>query len=82
MDPDPDWHKPSNPESRSARPTNGKTPVDRIRQYGRRFTHEVKKVNRNDPLPPVYSPVLRQASLPETITVPWWNGRTLRYQYD
>jgi hypothetical protein len=28
------------------------------------------------------SPVLRQASLPETITVPWWDGRTLRYQYD
>jgi hypothetical protein len=29
-----------------------------------------------------YSPVLRQASLPQTITVPWWGGRTLRYQYD
>jgi hypothetical protein len=29
-----------------------------------------------------YSPILRQADLPETITVPWWNGRTLRYQYD
>jgi hypothetical protein len=29
-----------------------------------------------------YSPVLRQADLPDTITVPWWNGRTLRYQYD
>ena len=29
-----------------------------------------------------YSPILRQASLPETITVPWWDGRTLRYQYD
>jgi hypothetical protein len=29
-----------------------------------------------------YSPVLRQASLPETITVPWREGRTLRYQYD
>jgi DDE family transposase len=28
-----------------------------------------------------YSPVLRQASLPETITVPWWQGRTLRYEY-
>ena len=28
-----------------------------------------------------YSPVLRQATLPETITVPWWGGRTLRYQY-
>jgi len=29
-----------------------------------------------------YSPILRQASLPDTITVPWWEGRTLRYQYD
>ncbi len=29
-----------------------------------------------------YSPVLRQATLPETITVPWWGGRTLRYHYD
>jgi hypothetical protein len=29
-----------------------------------------------------YSPILRQASLPETITVPWWDGRTIRYQYD
>ena len=28
------------------------------------------------------SPILRQATLPETITVPWWEGRTLRYQYD
>jgi hypothetical protein len=28
-----------------------------------------------------YSPVLRQASLPQTITVPWWEGRTLRYEY-
>jgi hypothetical protein len=28
-----------------------------------------------------YSPVLRQASLPETTTVPWWEGRTLRYEY-
>ena len=28
-----------------------------------------------------YSPVLRQADLPETITVPWWDGRTLRYEY-
>jgi hypothetical protein len=29
-----------------------------------------------------YSPVLRQASLPAAITVPWWDGRSLRYQYD
>jgi hypothetical protein len=29
-----------------------------------------------------YSPILRRASLPDTITVPWWEGRTLRYQYD
>jgi Transposase DDE domain group 1 len=28
-----------------------------------------------------YSPVPRQASLPETITVPWWEGRTLRHEY-
>jgi hypothetical protein len=28
-----------------------------------------------------YSPVLRQASLPKTITVPWWGGRTPRYEY-
>jgi hypothetical protein len=28
-----------------------------------------------------YSPVLRQASLPESIAVPWWDGRTLRYEY-
>ena len=28
-----------------------------------------------------YSPVLRQAHLPQTITVPWWAGRTLRYEY-
>ncbi|MGH3682237.1 MAG: hypothetical protein ACRDT2_18530 [Natronosporangium sp.] len=28
-----------------------------------------------------YSPVLRQADLPPTVTVPWWGGRTLRYQY-
>jgi len=25
--------------------------------------------------------VLRQAALPQTITVPWWGGRTLRYEY-
>jgi hypothetical protein len=29
-----------------------------------------------------YSPILRQASLPNTITVPWWEGRTLRYRYE
>ena len=28
-----------------------------------------------------YSPILRQATLPQTITVPWWEGRTLRYEY-
>jgi len=28
-----------------------------------------------------YSPVLRQAGLPTTITVPWWGGRTLHYEY-
>ena len=28
-----------------------------------------------------YSPILRQASLPDTITIPWWGDRTLRYEY-
>ena len=28
-----------------------------------------------------YSPVLRQADLPDTITIPWLGGRTLRYEY-
>jgi hypothetical protein len=28
-----------------------------------------------------YSPVLRQADLPE-IAVPWWGGRTLRFEFD
>jgi hypothetical protein len=28
-----------------------------------------------------YSPVLRQADLPHTITVPWLDGRTIRYEY-
>jgi transposase-like protein len=28
-----------------------------------------------------YSPVLRQADLPAAITVPWLDGRTLRYEY-
>lgn len=28
-----------------------------------------------------YSPVLRQADLPEAITIPWLAGRTLRYEY-
>ena len=28
-----------------------------------------------------YSPVLRQADIPATITVPWWGGRQLRYKY-
>ena len=27
-----------------------------------------------------YSPVLRQADLPDT-TVPWWGNRTLHYEY-
>jgi len=29
-----------------------------------------------------YSPVLRQADLPETTTIPWWGNRKLRFQYD
>jgi transposase len=28
-----------------------------------------------------YSPVLRQADLPTHTTVPWWDNRTLRYQF-
>jgi hypothetical protein len=28
-----------------------------------------------------YSPVLRQADLPQTLTTPWLDGRTLRYEY-
>jgi hypothetical protein len=28
-----------------------------------------------------YSPVLRQADIPE-IAVPWWEGRTLRFEFD
>jgi hypothetical protein len=28
-----------------------------------------------------YSPVLRQADLPTDTTVPWWDNRTLRYQF-
>ena len=28
-----------------------------------------------------YSPVLRQADLPPTLTTPWLNGRTLHYEY-
>src|SRR5213595_1677893 len=28
-----------------------------------------------------YSPVLRQADPPTSVTVPWLNGRTLRYEY-
>ena len=41
-----------------------------------------REPQRPDHHPRAYSPILRQASLPETITVPWWQGRTLRYQYD
>jgi len=41
-----------------------------------RRTEIVVRLNRR-----TYSPVLRQSSLPETITVPWWGNRTLRYEY-
>ena len=34
------------------------------------------RVNRR-----TYSPILRQANLPQQVTVPWWQGRTLRYEY-
>jgi hypothetical protein len=44
-----------------------------IETHGRQIT---VRLNRR-----TYSPILRQATLPETITVPWWEGRTLRYEY-
>ena len=28
-----------------------------------------------------YSPVLRQANLPAQTSVPWWGGRTLRFEF-
>jgi hypothetical protein len=28
-----------------------------------------------------YSPILRQADLPDT-TIPWWNNRTLHFEYN
>jgi hypothetical protein len=28
-----------------------------------------------------YSPVLRHASLPGDTTVPWWDGRQLRFEF-
>jgi hypothetical protein len=28
-----------------------------------------------------YSPVLRQSTIPETITVPWWGNRELHFEY-
>ena len=34
------------------------------------------KINRR-----AYSPVLRQADLPADTTVPWWGGRTLRFEF-
>jgi hypothetical protein len=34
------------------------------------------KINRR-----AYSPVLRHASLPADTTVPWWNGRQLRFEF-
>ena len=38
--------------------------------------HTTIRLNRR-----TYSPHLRQADLPTTIQVPWWGGRTLRYEY-
>ena len=29
-----------------------------------------------------YSPVLRQADLPQATTIPWWGNRTLHYKFD
>jgi hypothetical protein len=28
-----------------------------------------------------FSPVLRKADLPATTPVPWWSGRTIRYEF-
>jgi hypothetical protein len=28
-----------------------------------------------------YSPVLREASLPDDTAVPWWDGRQLRFEF-
>ena len=28
-----------------------------------------------------FSPVLRKAGLPPATSVPWWGGRTIRYQF-
>ena len=28
-----------------------------------------------------YSPVLRQANLPAETAIPWWGGRTLRFEF-
>jgi hypothetical protein len=45
-----------------------------IESHGRQITIRLSRRT--------YSPVLRQSSLPETINVPWWGDRTLRYHYD
>jgi hypothetical protein len=29
-----------------------------------------------------YSPVLRQADLPQTTPIPWWGNRTLHFEFD
>jgi hypothetical protein len=29
-----------------------------------------------------YSPVLRQADLPQTTHIPWWGNRTLHFEFD
>jgi len=55
------------PPQRPARPAPGAPPTNVITRLGEAACR---------------APILRQASLPETITVPWWGGRTLRYQYD
>jgi transposase len=53
----------------------------------RRFLHTSGRIlNRGDHLVVqlnrrTYSPVLRAADLPQTIPVPWWGNRTLRFEY-
>jgi hypothetical protein len=76
---------PSAPHCAAACPATTRPPPDTLQ---RRFLNTGGIIENHcgqttiRPARRTYSPVLRQASLPETITVPWWQGRTLRYHYD
>jgi hypothetical protein len=50
--------------------------LDAIRARRRRLRLVVVRLKRR-----TYSPVLRQADLPE-VAVPWWGGRTLRFEFE